>query len=107
MIYSYVDFYKETYEGSLESRLSFYLQKASKIMDKYTCGDIIELDTNDLSFCCCEIADLLHKIETKEGISSENNDGWSVSYYDKDSKNQIMDILKIYIPVEYLYRGYY
>ena len=107
-MYTTEEFYKNEYQGSLNIRLPFYLQKSTLIMQERITGNAEEIDKDKLSYCCCEIADLIYEEENIKGLSSESNDGWSKSYtHDNNISNDIMDILKIYIPPKYLYRGCY
>lgn len=59
-----------------------------------------------VKICICEIAELLYKMEMQGKIKSENNDGYSVTYQEGDTKNALTDIAKRYLSgTDYLYRG--
>lgn len=56
--------------------------------------------------CVCEIAEYLFDVASRRGIESENNDGYSVSYQNRDIKTDIVNIVKTYLGgTDLLYRG--
>ncbi len=68
-------------------------------------GDFPKDDEN-VKFCILEIAELLYKNNMADGILSENNDGYSVSYEKRNVRNQILHTAKCYLQgTGILYRG--
>ncbi len=62
--------------------------------------------TNKIKMCVCEAAELIYKVEQRQDILSENNDGYSVTYSKpKATSLSIRDIAKAYLPPELLYAG--
>ena len=64
-----------------QEKTEFYLKKASMLLNSLFVSrkprkpyDYIVCDT------CCEIADCLYRLEKREGISKEENDGYAVTY---------------------------
>lgn len=59
---------------------------AQKVVDKYTTGKLMNLETqtNDVKLCIAHLITVIESYEKNEGvqkgISSENTDGYSVSY---------------------------
>ena len=97
--------------------------QAQKIIDKYTFGRLIELETQskDVKLCVVHLLTVIEGYDAlekqKRGVSSENTDGYSVSYGDISSvvnskavelKNIVLTDLaecKLENNVPYLYIG--
>lgn len=63
-------------------------------------------DDERVKMCICEIAEHLYNQSMREGIASENNDGYSVSYEKGDIKRQITEIASVWLSgTDILYRG--
>lgn len=87
--------------------LSFYLQKATNIINKYIGTNITDI-TDDVKMCCCEVADLLYTESTRGNKTSENNDGYSITWdLSKTAEKQIVNIISTWLDNEYLYAGVY
>ena len=96
--------------GTLEETPFNILElEAQKYIDKYTFGRLKNLQeqNNDVKLCDFKLINLLNTYSTYEnqnkGISSENTDGYSISY-SQDSEsvskakiNEIRDIIKTYL----------
>lgn len=50
-----------------------------------------------VKICICEIAEYLYDVSKRQGIDSENNDGYSVSYQNRDIKTDVFNIAKTYL----------
>lgn len=82
---------------------------ARQVIDKYTFGRLKELATqvDDVKICVYRLINALDSynkiIEGNSAVTSENTDGYSVSYSkvnskDVDAKNNVLrDIVKIYL----------
>ena len=82
---------------------------ARQVIDKYTFGRLKELATqvDDVKICIYRLINALDSynkiIEGNSAVTSENTDGYSVSYSkvnsnDVDAKNNVLkDIVKIYL----------
>lgn len=116
-LYADVEFYLNDYgrkanEVIPTERFKYYAQKASAEIDRYTFRRIKEC-TEQISMCCCELAELLYSNEAEQGnplISSESVGGYSVSYADLESARKAAakdkrEILKRWLSNELLYRG--
>lgn len=85
-----------------------YLRKASVFLNSLFLGKKPEEPYDGrLKDACCEIADYLYTFSRREGISSESNDGYSVSFADAGSaENRAYGIAKRYLAgTGLLYRG--
>ncbi len=72
----------------------------------YVNSPLEEIDAPGLKPCVCHISDLLYENGKRLGISSENNDGYSVSYENSPIEMEILRIVKLYFGnTNYLYRG--
>lgn len=96
MAYANSDFYINNYligkQAVITTAFDFYARKASKLLDKYTFGRINAV-TEEISMCCCEIAELLFVADNVQsfGKSSESVGGWSVSYSTEAEKNKALN----------------
>ena len=73
-------FYKNIYGGALIPEREFirYGSFASAFVKNMICGSF-EKDT-DISLAVCHVAEIFFRHDTRLGIVSENNDGYSISY---------------------------
>ena len=73
---------------------------------RYVNSSLDEIDVPGLKPCICHISDLLFQEDKRLGISSENNDGYSVSYANSPIEIEIYRIIKLYLGnTKYLYKG--
>lgn len=86
-LYADFDYYSNTYYDALQeipipnTQRTVYLRKASSYLDSiFVHSKPQEPYPEAVKNACCEIADCFYTCEQKEGIASENNDGYSVSY---------------------------
>lgn len=103
-------FYNESYggEGKIPASLfSLWEKRAEAVLMNVTSGKIKGQEILEcVKFCICEIAEFLYKQENMSGIKSENNDGYSVSYQERDTKKEILKIAEMYLSeTDFLYRG--
>ena len=103
-------FYNESYggEGKIPASLFSLWEKRAEAMLMYISGGKIKGQENleCVRFCICEIAEFLYLQEKTAGISSENNDGYSVNYQERDIKKEILKIAETYLGgTDFLYRG--
>lgn len=83
-----------------------YLRQASSYLNGITLGRIGSEVTDSIKDCTCEIAEALYLHDKRDGISSENNDGYSVSYTPDDLDGKVYDIaVRHLLPTGLLYRG--
>lgn len=85
---------------------AFYERKAAILLNRFTFSRITDI-TDDIKLCVCEMAEYLYLNKDNEGIVSENNDGYSVTY-DKDSSqyDRLYKIAEKYLSgTGLLYRG--
>ncbi len=102
-------FYKLAYGGEiippeLFNRFSF---KAQCYLDSLTGKqDIPDEYKTGYCYALCEIADCYFRNMENGNISSENNDGYSVSYISVSLSKQLYDIANLYLGESgLLYRG--
>lgn len=85
----------QLYGGTLEEMPFNLLEfKARKIIDKYTFGRLIGLENQlqEVKMCVFELISILENQKENIGKSSENIDGYSVSYSNGDITNANRDI---------------
>ncbi len=96
----YVDytFYTDIYGGSLigKERFPLFSDMALKFIGSMVLSPFT-LDT-DVKMAVCHLADIFFRDSKRRGISSENNDGYSVNY-DKNSSPYKMaaEIASVYL----------
>ncbi len=86
-LYADFDYYSNTYYDALQeipipnTQRLVYLRKASSFLNSlFVHQKPQEPYPEEVKNACCEIADCYFLCEIKEGIASENNDGYSVTY---------------------------
>lgn len=93
------DYYSNIYRGSIIPPADFakYIRKA-KI---YVEGLIFGRDPGDrvesVKLAVCNVAELIYLDESRYGLSSENTDGYSVSYINGDIGRSIADAAAVYL----------
>lgn len=91
------------------SEISRFLKRAYITLKAITFSridNVIEEDT--VKQCICEVCEVLYKHEMRDGIKSENNDGYSVTYDESEmSKDkEIKRIAELYLgPMGLMYAG--
>ena len=102
-------FYNENYggEGKIPASLfPLWEKRATAELLRITGGKIKGHKTECVRFCVCEIAEFLYENAKTSGMRSENNDGYSVTYQDRDIKKEILKIAETYLgETDFLYRG--
>ena len=86
-IYADAAYYADTFYNSLQEPViapedrQMYLRKASAFLDSlFVRQKPEEPYLEEVKNACCEIADCFYTEEKREGIVSENNAGYSVTY---------------------------
>ena len=91
-------FYKNIYGGSLISEKEFirYGSFASAfVKNMICCGS--RSDT-DISLAVCHVAEIFFRHDTRLGVASENNDGYSISYDKNTSAEKLAtEVAKVYL----------
>ena len=105
-MYADFDFYTDEYKGTRikdEDTFEFYVKKASAYTDKITFGRINEADES-IKNAVCNVADHLALYDNRQGVSSEENDGYSITYAKEDTSS-LFKAAALFLPVRLLYRG--
>lgn len=81
--------------------------KAEAFLNALAMGRLAEAgDGDNVVRCVCEIAELYYKQGARQGIASENNDGFSVSYNGASAEKAAAGIAAVYLEqTGLLYRG--
>lgn len=103
MLYADNAYYVNVWAGELIPAPAFvrYSQKATNIINAYTCGNIpADCVTDEVKRCCCELAELIYnntKLLSDRAVSSEKVGDLSVTYESTDTVyvRQSKDIKKI------------
>ena len=103
-------FYNESYggEGKIPASLfSLWEKRAEATLMQLSGGRIKGQENMEcVRFCICEIAEFLYEQESLKGVKSESNDGYSVTYQERDAKREILKIAETYLSeTDFLYRG--
>lgn len=114
MAYADYTYYKEEYLGTLAEDVFLRLaRKATAFLNLVTGGNITEEDAelDEIKEACCGLVDIYDKFEKGGDVSSETNDGISVSYTIgsstvKTEAQQLYDVVELYLGnTGLLYRG--
>lgn len=107
-------FYTETYGGNKipEHHWQRLSQKAAQRLDAFTFGRCTgdcegEPWRNSAKCAVCEMAEILFMDEKRDGKTSENNDGYSVSFDTAMSLNSLLyNVVRVYLGnTDLLYAG--
>lgn len=103
-------FYTESYGGNCKipaELFPLWERCAENHLSRMTGGKSCKnADDERVKMCICEIAEFLYNQSRRDGIASENNDGYSVSYEKGDIKTQIHEIASVWLSgTDILYRG--
>ncbi len=102
-------FYNENYGGDSKipaSLFPLFERRAENELIFITGGKIKGKDDECIKICICEMAEFLYECLEKSGIKSENNDGYSVTYQERDIKQELVKIAQTNLfGTEFLFRG--
>ena len=110
---NYADFvyYRSDFGGktiSSETDFDSVIGKASAYIDRITFGRAKEKsDSEDVKKAACAVAEVMYRNESRYGISSENNDGYSVTYLNNSTK-ELRDQKRaayLFLSDDLIYRG--
>lgn len=107
MAYAGYGYYKNQYGGNLSmSEFNRYAAKASTFLDNLTLGRIVEPVSDKVKRAVCELAETYYIDEQRGDISSENNDGYSITYRRGRIDTKLYQIAAFYLAgTGLLYRG--
>lgn len=94
------DFYKSAFGGSLIPPELFdrFILRAKAYLEQATKNRSIPPEYEEkASFALCEIAEVYMRLSVRNGIKSENTDGYAVSYDKSDLKLELSEILNLYL----------
>lgn len=102
-------FYNENYGGDTKipaASFPLWERRATGYLMQITGGKIEGKEDASIKLCICEMAEFLYECSKIGGIKSENNDGYSVSYQERDIKCEMIKIAELHLGgTEFLYRG--
>lgn len=91
-----------------ESDFDSVIGKASAYIDRITFGRSKEnSDSEEVKKAACAVAEVMYRNESRYGISSENNDGYSVTYLNNSTK-ELRDQKRaayLFLSDDLIYRG--
>ncbi len=112
IIFANYPYYRDVYGGGLDKQtFKNAAAKASAYIDKITFGRASEhADDERVKRCCCELSDTLSEISEGGGLTkqSESVGSWSVTYANSENTsefNYARAACRVWLPVEWLYRG--
>jgi len=92
------DYYKNNFLGTLVPCDKFYhIEKKACV---YVKNAILNKnsDITEVKDAVCAVCELIYNEEKRNGIKSENNDGYAVTYFDNPSFTQkVNDVITIYL----------
>ncbi len=93
------DYYSNIYRGNIIPSEDYvkYLRKAEIYVDNLIFGREPGNHEESVKLAVCNVAEMLYLDESRQGIASENADGYSVSYSGGDSGKNIYDAAAVYL----------
>lgn len=85
-----------------EDAFDVWILRSTLEINRYITVSVEGLEEDMARLCICEVAELLYSYAERDGIVSENTDGYSVSYDDKGL--ELYPVIKRCLP-GYVYRG--
>lgn len=87
----YLNAFNDGGEASLpDEKCTKYLRRASAFLDSlFIKSKPQEPYDENIKNACCEIADYMFSSDSRAGIASESNDGYSVTYSDEITQERI------------------
>ena len=101
------DYYKNNFLGSLISLDKFYsIEKKACVYVNGAIGGK-NSDIGEVKDAVCAVCELIYNEEKRNGIKSENTDGYSITFSETESfKEKVFDVISIYLAnTGLLYRG--
>ena len=102
-------FYNENYGGDSKipaSLFPLWERRAENELIYITGGKIKGKDDERIKMCVCEMAEFLYECCQRGGLKSENNDGYSVTYQERDIKQELLKIAQVNLSsTDFLFRG--
>ena len=102
-------FYNGNYGGDSKipaSLFPLFERRAENELMFITGGKITGKDDECIKICICEMAEFLYECLERREIKSENNDGYSVVYQERDIKQELFKIARVNLcGTEFLFRG--
>lgn len=108
---SAVTFYESRYSSAAKIPLDeFPLWEIRAVyeLNRITFGRFEKLTemTDNVLMCICECAEALYADSMHNGIASESNDGYSVTYESGTKNDGVYSAARRYLSCEMFYRGY-
>lgn len=108
---STITFYESRYSSGAKIPLDefpLWELRAEAELNRITFGRFEKLTerTDNILMCICECAEVLYVQSMRDGIASENNDGYSVTYEKGGANTGVYSAARRYLSGELLYRGY-
>lgn len=99
MVSTDFDYYSNIYRGNIIPHTDFkkYARKAECYVDGIIFGRNPGDREESVKLAICNVAELIWLDESRHGISSENADGYSVSYTGVDTEKSIYDAVAVYL----------
>ena len=111
MIYADYQYYQEVFKGSVipsETDFDSKALKASAFVDKVTFGRAKDNgQMEEVKNAMCAVAEVMYQNDAHYGVSSENNDGYSVTFINNSTK-EMRDLKRaayLFLPANLIYRG--
>lgn len=111
MNYADYAYYKTDFGGNIipsETDFNGVIGKASAYVDRITFGRAKEkAESEEVKKAACAVAEVMCQNDSHYGISSENNDGYSITYLNNSAKEQRdrKRAAYLFLSDELIYRG--
>lgn len=93
------DYYSNSYRGNIipDGEFVKYIRKAQLYVESLIFGRDPGERAESVKLAVCNVAEIFYLDESRFGISSENVDGYSVSYSGADIEKSAYDAVSVYL----------
>ncbi len=93
------DYYSNKYCGEIIPYGAFVrnIRKAEAYINNLTMGKAENAELESVKLAICNVAELFYLDETRQGISAENSDGYSVTYTEGNIEHALSKVATIYL----------
>ena len=90
----YFNVYNNGFAGVIPvESFGLYIAKAWREVESMLTSEYTEEQSEKICLCVCEVAEEIYENAEKQGIKSENADGYSVTYADVNVEKNIKNII--------------
>jgi len=101
---TYGEYKKLGYSAVPKGQFERFLSMAERVAGKFLRGGLHSVDAESRRGLC-EICDIYYAEHAAGGLSGFSNDGYREQYFESDISKRVFELLQLYFPREYIFRG--